>query len=232
MLCSKGRAGSSPASGTTRGFDAKGTSVAEGEVGSVIPAGWYADYTGEQRMRWWDGSQWTEHVSATGPTLHSGTPARNTVPASTPVGNVFIWVIVLLPIIPLMLTFGIDFRGIMQQAIDNPANPLAIYSSPGYLALVLSGWVILAVTVVLAWFDERRLLASGFDRPFPWGWAFLSYVYIIGRAVVVRRRSGRGLAPLFVWIGIYAVSFIVSIGQVATAISFISQNPSGGFTNT
>ncbi len=206
--------------------------VSDGDVGSSIPAGWYMDYTGEQRMRWWDGAQWTEHVSASGPPVYSGVPARNTVSASTPVGNVFIWIIVLLPLIPLVLTFGVDFRGMMQQAIDNPTNPLALYSSTGYLALLVSGWAILAATVVLAFFDARRLRATGFDRPFPWGWAFLSYVYIIGRAVVVRRRSGRGLAPLFVWIGIYAVSIIVSISELSTAISSLVHTVPGGFTNT
>ena len=27
------------------------------------PAGWYADPRGEARLRWWDGSAWTEHVA-------------------------------------------------------------------------------------------------------------------------------------------------------------------------
>ena len=27
------------------------------------PAGWYADPQGQARLRWWDGSAWTEHVA-------------------------------------------------------------------------------------------------------------------------------------------------------------------------
>jgi hypothetical protein len=206
--------------------------VAELEETPAIAAGWYADYTGEQRMRWWDGSQWTEHVSATGPQPYSVAPARNTVPPETPAGTVFFWIIVLLPLIPLALSFSIDYRSLLQQSISQPRNPLAIYSSPGYLTLVLSSWGILAATVVLAYFDFRRLRATGFERPFHWAWAFLSYVYVIGRSVVVRRRSGRGLAPLFVWIGIYVVSIIISIAQLASAMSAVLGTIQGGVSNT
>lgn len=29
----------------------------------MAPAGWYADATGHGQLRWWDGAQWTEHIS-------------------------------------------------------------------------------------------------------------------------------------------------------------------------
>jgi hypothetical protein len=32
-----------------------------------VAAGWYVDAMGSGGLRWWDGSQWTEHVYATGP---------------------------------------------------------------------------------------------------------------------------------------------------------------------
>jgi hypothetical protein len=31
-----------------------------------VPAGWYADPAGRYELRYWDGSQWTEHVSRAG----------------------------------------------------------------------------------------------------------------------------------------------------------------------
>ena len=34
------------------------------EGGKHPPAGWYADPSGEPGLRWWDGSQWTEHTHA------------------------------------------------------------------------------------------------------------------------------------------------------------------------
>ncbi len=32
----------------------------------AIPAGWYADPAGRYELRYWDGAQWTEHVSRAG----------------------------------------------------------------------------------------------------------------------------------------------------------------------
>jgi hypothetical protein len=33
---------------------------------AAAPAGWYADPSGRYELRYWDGSQWTEHVSRSG----------------------------------------------------------------------------------------------------------------------------------------------------------------------
>ncbi|MFH6779358.1 DUF2510 domain-containing protein, partial [Clavibacter michiganensis] len=27
------------------------------------PAGWYADPAGSDRLRWWDGTRWTDHLT-------------------------------------------------------------------------------------------------------------------------------------------------------------------------
>jgi len=35
-----------------------------GQGGSGQPAGWYGDPQGQARLRWWDGSNWTDHTSA------------------------------------------------------------------------------------------------------------------------------------------------------------------------
>jgi hypothetical protein len=40
--------------------------AAEPASGQVAPAGWYADPSGRFELRYWDGSQWTEHVSRSG----------------------------------------------------------------------------------------------------------------------------------------------------------------------
>ena len=31
-----------------------------------VPAGWYADPSGRYELRYWDGTEWTEHVSRAG----------------------------------------------------------------------------------------------------------------------------------------------------------------------
>jgi hypothetical protein len=36
------------------------------QTAAAAPAGWYADPSGRYELRYWDGSQWTEHVSRAG----------------------------------------------------------------------------------------------------------------------------------------------------------------------
>ncbi|QIS41057.1 DUF2510 domain-containing protein [Clavibacter capsici] len=43
------------------------------------PAGWYADPAGSDRLRWWDGTRWTDHLTDA-PTATAAAPA----PAATP----------------------------------------------------------------------------------------------------------------------------------------------------
>jgi hypothetical protein len=45
--------------------DAAGASAGAAEPGAA-PAGWYADPSSRFELRYWDGAQWTEHVSRAG----------------------------------------------------------------------------------------------------------------------------------------------------------------------
>lgn len=45
------------------------TSVAEGtntSSGPAVPAGWYADPSNRFELRYWNGTEWTEHVARSG----------------------------------------------------------------------------------------------------------------------------------------------------------------------
>jgi hypothetical protein len=42
------------------------TAVAETAAAGAAPAGWYADPSSRFELRYWDGGQWTEHVSRSG----------------------------------------------------------------------------------------------------------------------------------------------------------------------
>lgn len=80
-------------------------------------------------------------------------------------------------------------RGLVpQQAADLITVGFVINLSTTLMLIVVSG--------LLAWLDQRGLRQSGIDRPFPWGWGFLYGVYLVGRTVVLRRRTGHGAAPL------------------------------------
>lgn len=199
-------------------------------------AGWYPDTPATTRLRWWDGRQWTEHFSdsavqvSTAPAYSMAVPARNTVPASTPLGTVFIWILVLLPLVSLAQYFTVDFRQLGIDAMRNAGTPgasLAIYSNPAYLITQLVGLVVYGLTVVLAFFDWRTLKLRGVERPFFWAWQFLSPVYVIGRSVVVHRRAGRGLAPLWVYIGVVVVGFVVGGIIFSQMMSAMMQNLPG-----
>jgi len=100
------------------------------------------------------------------------------------------------------------------------SDPLAMYRDPGYLATFALGWIVYGGAVLLAYFDRKRLLRDGYDRPFHWAWTFFSGgVYVIGRSIIVRRRCGRGLAPVWLWIGVTLIVTVVALAKVAQIMS-------------
>jgi hypothetical protein len=143
-----------------------------------------------------------------------------------------IWVIVLLPIISLIinLTSIKSFEPALQKAIEqaqNGSTSTSIGATGGGSGLdSLIGVAIAIATVILAYFDWRHLQRVGVVRPFHWAWAFFAFVtplvYIIGRSIVVHRRSGRGYLPMWVSIAITAIGFIVGIFAIVGAIAGVA----------
>jgi hypothetical protein len=196
--------------------------VTTNDATPTIPAGWYPDHAGGSRLRWWDGGQWTEHVSEPALPAYSVRPAPQRLPAGTAVGTVFIWLIVLLPIVSILMELTVNFRAMAAASLT---NPLAVYTDPGYIASALVGFALYAATVVLAYFDGRQLGRIGVDRPFHWAFAFLgSIVYLIGRSVIVYRRVHGGLTPLWIYLGVLVLSLIVSIIQISSMVSVMMSN--------
>lgn len=203
--------------------------------------GWYADPPGTTTMRWWDGERWTEQTHDTA--AHAGAAEANAqpysqpysmaqplpaVPQGTPVYNFYIWAIVLLPLLSLPPLFMINIESF---AVSSASNPFAQYSDPGYLLLTALGWLSYAATVLLAFFDWRQLRNDGFASPFHWAFAFIPQVlvYVIGRSVVARRRSGRGLAPIWVTIGVVIVSLVVYTVWVINMFAVIFSSLPGAY---
>ncbi|WP_172582464.1 DUF2510 domain-containing protein [Subtercola boreus] len=195
-------------------------------AGAAAP-GWYPTAPGSPTFRWWDGVQWTEHLQNQ-PLVASA--AISTVTASTPVYNVFIWLFTLLPIVSLLALIPADltstFEQSMRQALANPGSrsySSAAMLTPGYLLLQLLSFLVWAAMVVLAYFDWKRLGQLGFARRFHWAWGFLTVVYLIGRTVMVRKESGRGLAVIWVYIGLVVVTFVVVGIQLVSVFSAMGQ---------
>jgi hypothetical protein len=196
----------------------------------TTPAGWYTDPADAKRNRWWDGTQWTEHYSE--PYAAAGVL---TAPAGTSVYNVWIWLVVFLPYLTLPFLFTIDFSALFSGLdYTDPSSSTRVQfelmTSPAFLALTLGGWVLCAAVIVCSWLDWRWLRAAGVPKPFHWAFGFFSLagypVYAIGRAVVTRRRTGKGLLVMWLTIAMLVVSFIVSIAwAVSIFAAIISQLP-------
>ncbi|MEO8263514.1 MAG: DUF2510 domain-containing protein [Pseudolysinimonas sp.] len=191
----------------------------------TVPPGWYPDTSAPGWQRWWDGTQWTEHVH---PPQYQAVPYQVMVPAKAPdgtkPGTIWIWLIVLLPVLNLISLFTIDWVDYIDSSVVSSTYPTTpvVYSSPAYVISQILGWVIYAVTVVFAALDVRALKRRGVPQPFHWAFAFLpTLVYVIGRSVVVKRRTGTGYAPMWVFIGITAITVIAFIVLMVFAFQYM-----------
>jgi hypothetical protein len=198
---------------------------------AVAPAGWYPVSAGSAQQRWWDGARWTEHVyepaAAAAAAVAPRAPEQLRAPAGVKPGTVWFWllaigapVLTLLDLIPTSIYLSQVIGG---DSID-PSAAAANVFSPAYVLVLLSGWFIYAVCVVFGLLDWRELKARGVPKPFHWAWGFLVVavgwpaVYVIGRTVIAKRRTGAGMAPLWVFIGLEVVTFIVTLVVVISAI--------------
>ncbi|MEJ1231120.1 MAG: DUF2510 domain-containing protein [Galbitalea sp.] len=185
---------------------------------AAAQAGWYTTTPGSDVLRWWDGTRWTDHVYDPATASADGEAAR--APEGTSPSTVWFWLIaagspllqllLLIPTVSWLTTFT-------TTDLADPTAMLRAEFSPGYFVLLLGGWGIAAVDIVFAALDWRQLKARGVPQPFHWAWSFFILmvgfpaVYVIGRSVVVRRRTGRGFAPLWVFVGLEAAALVTSI---------------------
>lgn len=196
---------------------------------TTTPAGWYPDPTGGQNQRWWDGAQWTDHVSDP-----YAPAAVLKAPEGTVTNTVWIWLIIALPLLPLLGLLTIDWGSFFDFASYSSTDPsrliaaeLALFLSPGYLGAIIGGWLVYALNAFFAYRDWKFLQDAGVPRPFHFAWVFLSStIYTIGRAVVVKRRTGHGSAVLWASIGAIVLMFVITFVMMGLMISSIlSQVP-------
>ena len=181
------------------------------------PAGWYPDPADATQIRWWDGTQWTDQRSAP---YTLDTTAQLGAPEDTQVNTAWIWLIVVLPLLPSLGLLSVDWGSMFDFSDPSGMNSLAVLASPGYLFAAIGGPVTYGLCVWFAYLDWRELDRRGVPRPFHWAWTFLySVVYVIGRSVVVRRRTGHGSAPMWAAIASIVLSFVFAIYLVIVMMS-------------
>lgn len=198
---------------------------------SSIDAGWFADPYDPSGfvLRWWDGTQWTAATHRAEIPVAQG--ETRTPREGSPAYTIWIWAIVILPVLSTASIFLIDFRSYVEAGMQagttgaGTGSPMVMMASPAYLLITLLGWVLYGVTVVFAYLDHRSLVADGYPRPFHWAWAFLSsLVYVIGRSVLVKRAVGRGTAPMWTAIAVTVVSFVLLFGYVISVVIGVMQD--------
>ena len=85
-----------------------------------IPANWYADPAGGTKMRWWDGTKWTEDYQE--PYSAAASAAALTAPAGTVTNTPWIWLVALLPLVQLIPLLLIDWSSMMSMGMGGTVN--------------------------------------------------------------------------------------------------------------
>lgn len=179
--------------------------------GSAAPA--TPDYPGSAAPAY-PGSAAPAYPAA--PTATStNSPARRDIPTNT----VWIWLVVALPLLSVVVLFLFDWTTFVQESIYASAFPeQAPYAASSSLAVSAGAsvfsFVIAALTVLFSFLDWRQLRARGIEKPFHWAFSFFVLVissggvYIIGRAVILRRQTGKGLGPVWGWIAVTVATIV------------------------
>lgn len=180
------------------------------------PAGWYPDPSDGSRQRWWDGVQWTVHASPVAPSV---SPTKLSVDTNT----LWIWLALGVSVLPLLTLFLFDWDAYVRAVVRATQDPSGMAGMGEMmqwqlrsLAISAVGWVVAAAYIVLSWLDRRELRRRGIPAPFHWAWSFLGLiVYIIGRAVVLRRRTvSGGWPPLWAGIAVSVLGLVVAVTLV------------------
>lgn len=186
--------------------------------------GWYP-VAGTTQQRWWDGTAWTPHTydpasaqhAAAGTATNSSTHLK--APEGTSPNTVWFWITAATPIIAIagLIPTGIAFSQYANLDPTNVSDFSQLTSSPAYIASWLLGLVELAAYILFPIVDWRALEKRGVPKPFHWAWSLIAVaistpiVYVIGRTVVIKRRTGKGLAPLWVFIALQIIAWIVGL---------------------
>ena len=154
-------------------------------------------------------------------TVAPGTPVHTRwgwVTAGVPVASLVLTVVQLLAMSSILQDYFRELSTIIAAQRTDPYAALEMTSLMSsmvpmtFLTMALSvlSWGLLALGVVAASLDDKELGRLGYPRRFHWAWSFLTPVYPIGRAVVVHRQTGAGLATMWISIVATATTFVLS----------------------
>lgn len=225
---------------TSYGTTASGRSAPEAQAPYQQPAGQqpqqspyqqpYGQQQPYQQQPYGQQPAYQQQPYAQQPYAQQPTAAQQQRDPSIVTSTPWIWVVVLLPLLSALSIFLLPVSSIVDMSMASTYGPRSSMGmSTAYLvglgAVQVAGFLIYAAMVVFAFLDFRQLKKAGLQRPFHWAWTFLAapYVYVIGRSVVVKRVTGGGLLPLWIFIGVVVVSFLIVIGWTSALFSQMMQ---------
>ena len=190
--------------------------------GTSTPAGWYPDPNDATRGRYWNGYAWTDLYHTPGQPFPAGAVPK--APPGTDWNTPWIWLIVVLPVVPLLLLLFVPWGGMFDIDPTNPYSAMSgtfgLFLSPFYWGSIVLSYVVYGVSVFFAYLDAKELTTRGVPRPFHWAFAFIGgIVYAIGRSVVVARRTGKGHAPIWAEGAVMVLSVVVTFVILAMMFS-------------
>ena len=160
----------------------------------------------------------------------AGAPVPTATKRDIPTNTVWVWLIVALPLVSVLMLFLFDWKSQLEQflyaavlaeqggysssssstMVNFSLNTTLFSIGMSVLGLVLGG-----LSVLFAFLDWRQLRARGIVQPFDWAWAFFVFivtagVYVVGRGIVLRRQTGKGLGPVWGFIAVTVVSIVTA----------------------
>lgn len=179
------------------------------------PAGWYPDPSDPTRQRWWDGARWAAPAAPVAPA------PQVAAPVAVDTNTVWVWLAIVMSVLPIGILFLIDWDGYFVALSQVPSgfDPTAalLQWEAHVFAVSALSWIAMAAFILFSWLDWRELRRRGVAAPFHWAWSFFALVngglavYMIGRAVVLKRRTvSGGWPPLWVWIGVTVIGYAIT----------------------
>jgi hypothetical protein len=188
---------------------------------SSTPAGWYPDPAGTGGTRWWNGVTWTDDTH----TAYVEAHVRQAVPpasAGTPAYNVHIWTIIALLVVSTLSVFLVNVEAQLLAGVQEGATGVPAPIDAGTVINQILSFVIWGLSALFAFFDWREIKRSGVQQPFHWAWSFLSIlVYLIGRGIIMQRRTGAGIATMWIAIAYFVFTFVYVIVIFVAAFSIL-----------
>lgn len=158
------------------------------------------------------------------PSVAATAPQKPGLDTNTP----WIWLSIIVAHLQILTLFFVDWTGYIDATLLMESDPTAGAAAvtewtAGIAGISLLGYVSVAAAIVFAWLDYRALAARGIQKPFHWAFAFFVLlitigVYVIGRTVVVRRQTGKGLAPLWGWIAVTVLVIVITVGFMVSLV--------------